>query len=223
MPIEAFPETQRTRIRHWLDQGEAGIRDLNHHLMLVYAPALRIYFLGTSYRRLGEPDEIINGFLADRLDRPDFMLKWRDSGLRLRRWLANGLCFYLKEEWRKRKRFSAEGTIGEEPPAAPQDSDRSIDRAFVQASVRAALQRAQSDCEKRNLSTHWSMFMRYHFEGVPCKRLAEEFGVSSGQAWVMVRTAQRRFTQSLRDVISEDSDNPSRVDEEIAALLDAAG
>ena len=102
MSANAFPQTRRTWIDDALDRGGDGVHDVNGHIMETYAWPLRVYYLGTNSRWLGEPDDVIDGFFADRLARDSFLGDWRASGLRLRRWLINAFCFYLLE-LRRRK------------------------------------------------------------------------------------------------------------------------
>jgi hypothetical protein len=76
--------------------------------MEVYYEPLCIYCRATSYRTLGEPEEIVGGFFASRLSDPTWIARWRDESrarsMPLRRWLLNGLCFYMREEARRQRR-----------------------------------------------------------------------------------------------------------------------
>ena len=87
MKQDAFPQTLRTWIGARLVDGHAGRADVNRHLMTVYLRPLKIYFMGTSERWLGEPDDVVSGFFADRLARENFLDDWIASGVSLRRWL----------------------------------------------------------------------------------------------------------------------------------------
>ena len=59
-----------------------------------YAGPLAVFVRGSSLARLGEPAEIVNGFFASRLSDAEFLRAWDRSGMRLRRWLMNGILFY---------------------------------------------------------------------------------------------------------------------------------
>ena len=130
-----FPPTLCTWIEGRLDDGTIGRDAINRHVMESYELPLRIYYLGTSWRTLGEPEDIINGFMADRLERPNFFTQWKSSGKRLRHWLINALHFYLKEQWRRDRRHDAmsidRGTSEDTDHSAfePSFSDRDVDRA----------------------------------------------------------------------------------------------
>jgi hypothetical protein len=223
MPTDHFPPTMNTWIDEALSQGDRGRQAVNRHLLELYAEPLRAYFLGSSFRSMGEPDDIVNGFFADRLSRPGFFQNWRDSGLRLRRWLMNALCFYLREQRRKANRQAHADLADAGELADPsQESHRDADRAFVRSVVQTALERGRADCEARRMGLHWSVFVRYHLENVPCATLAQEIGEEPGRVWVMIRSAQRRFAGALRTLLIEDGTPEDRVDEEIAGLLRAS-
>jgi len=44
----------------------------------------RANLAGSSYRSVEEPADVVRGFMADRLSRPDFLDEWVDSGKKLR-------------------------------------------------------------------------------------------------------------------------------------------
>ena len=102
-----FPSTHATWIAERVTQcfdGEANpaqaraARDaLNDHVMRRYFEPLRAYAQGSGWRSLGESADLVNGFFASRLEQADYLLRWRDSGLPLRRWLMNGLLLHLHE------------------------------------------------------------------------------------------------------------------------------
>ena len=66
---DVFPVTQRTWLGRALVRGHEGLSEANHHIMDVYAQPLKVYYLGSSFRTLGEPDDVVQGFFADRLAR----------------------------------------------------------------------------------------------------------------------------------------------------------
>lgn len=224
MAQDVFPATLNTWINVQLrEQGDGGRRNLNRHLMDTYAWPLRVYYLGTNSRWLGEPDEVIQSFFANRLEHEDFMAKWQASGLRLRRWLMNSFCYYLMELRRQRKRDQSATEVKDDQVTFTGDPDRAIDRASAQAFVRQAMQQAQATCRDENLEAHWGIFLRHHLDGLSFQTLGEEFGVDAARATVMARTATRKFRAALRDVVARDGVAPDRIDEEIQALVQEIG
>ncbi len=225
MSREAFPQTLNPT---WWDArlnvgDEASLTEARNHIMLVYSDPLKAYFTGSSFREMGDADEIVHGFFADRLSRPDYLRQWRASGKRLRRWLMNGLCFYLRECIRDENLRDATGThaLVELASADPTES-RAMDVAFLQSVVQHALASSRADCAARNLQEHWEYFHAYHLLGRSCDDLAAEHGVDHDRMWVMIRTGQRRFAKALRDHLAEDGVRADQIDDEIRDLLELA-
>lgn len=218
---DAFPATRMTWIRDRLDSGEEGRRDVTSHLMEVYAEPLRIYLLGSSFRSAGEPEELINGFFANRLARREYMEGWRSSDKRLRRWLINGLIFYIKEEYRRQKRRGA--SLSDEAEAGledPSDQYRAFEQAWAASVVRRAMSMASVRCSQEGLGAHWDIFVRHHIQQQPYAVCCQEHGVNAARAAVMSRTAATRFRDAVRELVSMDGADEKSIDQEIAGLRD---
>jgi DNA-directed RNA polymerase specialized sigma24 family protein len=225
---DVFPATMSDWINDRLVHGPEGRRDINRHIMTVYAWPLRVYFLGTRDRWLGEPDDVVQGFFADRLAKPQFFADWQSSGLRLRHWLINAFCFYLKELKRARLRGSAPGASGEvfdereNAPIDDQDPMDAVDRAYAVSVVREALRRAGLDCEAQGLAPHWAVFVGHFCQGHGYAELCQRLGLDPARGVVMARTAKKKFQIALHDILSRDL-HCTDVESEIRVLLGAAG
>ena len=225
MPRDVFPSTLLTWISHRQDEGATGRREINRHVMAVYGEPLLIYLRGHTLRWLGEPEELIDGFFANRLDREDFFAKWQASGLRLRRWLMNALNLYLMEVRRSRQQTARgrSAELDDEQWTGGDSPEKIVDRAFAQSIVRQALQQAQQRCKAKRLEEHWGVFMRHYYEGQKYDAFAGEYGVEPARAAIMARTATRVFRAALRNLLARDGTAPERIDEEIQALLEDIG
>lgn len=221
---DVFPATMATWIDDQLRLGPEGRRAVDHHIMSVYAWPMKVYFMGTRDRWLGEPDDVVQGFLADRLGKPEYFNKWRSSGLRLRHWLINGFCFYLKELRRAQRRTTA---IGEDAkfvstPDDPMDDSpgptAAFDRALIVSFVREALKQTRETCEAEGLAAHFEVFLRHFYHGQSYGDFARDLGVDEARAAVMARTARTKFQAALRSMLSREG---ADIDEEIRTLLDA--
>ncbi len=219
MKQDAFPQTLRTWIGARLVDGHAGRAEVNRHLMTVYLRPLKIYFMGTSERWLGEPDDVVSGFFADRLARENFLDDWIASGLSLRRWLCNGFCFYLKELRRQKFRDGRAGELKDDPVTFSGDPEQAMDRAFVAEVVRVALAQAREQCIADGLEDHWDVFEQHHCLGRAYQDIGAEMDIRPSRAAVMTRTATKRFREALRELIARDSAHDD-VDSEILALLE---
>ncbi|MCH2136238.1 MAG: hypothetical protein MK101_06605 [Phycisphaerales bacterium] len=218
MARDAFPPTLQTWINERLDAGPSGRLDVNAHVMTTYALPLQIYLQGSSWRRFGEVDDILNGFFASRLDKPEFFQQWRDSGKRLRYWLINALRFHLQELYRRSRRDEAQPLPEFD---APEVDHRAVDRAWARALVATACKEAQARCNDEGLSEHWSVFRRHHLDAQPYRTIAEDMGITPGRCAVMVRTATARFKAAVADRLVADGAPSDDLDGEIDTLLEA--
>lgn len=219
MKRDVFPSTLNTWIDRRLDEGDGGRAEVNRHVMSVYAMPLRTYFLGTGDRWLGEADEVVQGFFADRLDRPRFFADWQQADMPLRRWLINAFCFYLKELRRRRWRDDRSGTLPDDPVVYEGNAERDFDRAFVASVVQRAMELARESCEADGLGEHWEVFTDHFCHDRAYAELGPEHGVDAARAAVMARTASRRFRTAVREVLARDGGD-ERLDEQIRALVE---
>lgn len=216
-----FPQTARTWIEDHLVRGDAGQAEVNHHLMSVYADPLRAYLACTPYRSLGEADDLVEGFFADRLGRPAFLCDWRRSEKRLRHWLMNAFLFYLKETARGEGRQARLREISEELPDDSQAPGEALDRAFANSLVRAAMEQARESCLSRDFAVHFEVFREHHWNGVSYAELGARMKISPERARVMCRTARDAFRRALRSMLVRDGGQMGDVDREIDSLLEA--
>jgi DNA-directed RNA polymerase specialized sigma24 family protein len=200
--------------------GDVGQADVNHHLMSVYAEPLRAYLACTPYRSLGEPDDLVEGFFADRLGRPEFLSGWRRSEKRLRHWLMNAFVFYLKETVRGVNRQRRSYEISEEFPDDSQAPGEVLDRAFAMALVQTAMEQARESCRSRGLGDHFDVFREHYWNDVAYAELGTSMGVSPERARVMARTARDAFRRALRALLLRDGGQIGNVDGEIDSLLE---
>ncbi len=220
MERDAFPTTMHTWIDQQLADPDRGRANINRHVMEVYAWPLTIYFRGTRDRWLGEPEEIVQGFFADRLDRPDFLTGWRASGLLLRRWLMNAFCFYLAELRRKHRRDSHADEPDDVPAVDLTDPEGEMDRAFVVTIVRQAMNAALESCADAGLAEHWRIFVLHHYSGKSYQTIAANLSITPARAAVMSRTAGRKFKGALRELLNRDGATLDGIDDEIQSLLE---
>ena len=175
MKKDVFPDTLKTWIERKLLEGDAGRGAVNHHVMEIYSVPLEVYCRGIPARDLGEPEDLVRGFFADRLDRENFFDDWKASDLRLRRWLMNAIAFYLKEQRRKKIRDQRVQPLEIDPFGTPEETDKATDKAFAISIVRKALEDSRAVCATKGLEEHWKIFYRHYYEGPQlqgfCRRL----------------------------------------------------
>jgi DNA-directed RNA polymerase specialized sigma24 family protein len=203
-----------------LDEGDAST--VHAHVMEVYAEPLRIYCAGCSLRWVGQPRDLVAGFFADRLSRPAFLDRWRESKRPLRFWLIVGFKHYLHEEARRMKRAGRAVPCENLDPGST-DSDKVYDQGCVVQLVRRVLTIAAADCKERGLEDHWEIFTMFHFRGLSLHQIAEAKGLEPARVAVMKRTATQRFRQILRELISWDGARDPEIDDEIRGLIGVLG
>jgi hypothetical protein len=212
---DLFDPTPRSHMLELMSAERPG--DLNRFLMEAYARPLAAYLSATSFRQLGPCDDLVAGFFASRLDRREWIEAWVQSGLRLRRWLVNGLLLYAKEELRRRGRDQV--VEGDVEPLSP-SVERLFDRTYAREVVRLACEQAAASCGADGLSLHWSLFLRHHADGRTYAALAAEEELSEGRVVGFIRTATGRFREAVARLLVRDGANREELDREIAALLE---
>lgn len=214
-----FPSTPRGWIGEQISLGAEGRKVVVAHVMESYARPLERYLRGSSYRSAGEPHELVQGFLAERLPAPDFFSRWLDSGMPLRRWLMNGFLFYLRETVRRDQRFPQ--GFETDPTDGREDAHRQFEREWAISLVARALERARASCERRGQREHWELFERHYLHGVPYAALIAERGISAKEAATMVRTAAGKLRVAIFDLLARDGIPDAEIDHEIARLMEA--
>jgi hypothetical protein len=233
---DAFPTTHRTWIvetlRAALESREPGAREralteLRQHVMQRYFEPLRIYVKGSSFRTMGESADLVNGFFASRLSRDDYLAKWTESKLPLRRWLANGLVLYLRER-------SREGRIGGRPVEVRDPSDlemldipalhepdaaMAMERSWAEAVVAGALRATLAGLETSRRQPAWEVFQRHFVQGETYETIAQETGRSLLDLKADAKLVQRRLRAEVEQLLREDGVPESRLEEETDHLL----
>lgn len=214
-----FPSTRSGWIGARLALGEEGRLEVVRHVMASYALPLERYLRGSSYRQLGDPKELVQGFLADKVTREDFFQRWAESEAPLRRWLMNGFLFYLRESARRQQRGPSPLEV--DPTDGREDSHRQFEREWGNALITRALERARQSCERRGQSLHWELLVRHHLHGIPYATLIAEHGISAKEAATMVRTASAKLRKAIFDQFDKDGVEESQIDAEIIRLMEA--
>ena len=111
-PVDHFPSTHATWIDAQLTLAEGGdarvaagaAQSLQTHVMERYHRPLCAYVRTGAFARLGEPEDLVAGLFAKQLQGLEFLLRWRTSGMPLRRWMMNAASFHCRGLARDRAR-----------------------------------------------------------------------------------------------------------------------
>lgn len=226
-----FPTTHATWIAEQLDRGEAGRDELNSHIMRRYAAPLHAYVRGSSLRALDDADALVNGFFVTRLSRGDYLSKWRQSTLPLRRWLVNGILLHARERMREARKASggcegcACGTgcdsvdaIGLEPSAFEQ-----FERAWSRALLGDACALAERELVDEGDAEVWEVFRRHYLDGLEYADIGLQLRITAAEARTRARRASYRFERALRQLLEDEGVARDDLDEEIAWLMEVSG
>ena len=229
MQGSAFPTTHATWLRTLVGEGVATAERGNAAerariaVMERYAEPLSVFVRGSSLARLGEPDEIVNGFFAARLSDAAFLEGWARSGMRLRRWLMNGILFYGQGVARDRMRAAARGGAVEpreldrrEGDGATAEAD--FERAWAVAVVREATARVEATLEAEGRAVDFEIFRRHAIDGQPYAIFAREVGRSEQQCAGATRLVAQRVRAALAEVLREEGVAEGELDAEIARV-----
>jgi DNA-directed RNA polymerase specialized sigma24 family protein len=216
---DVFAPTMRTWILDRDEAGKSGRDELNRYIMEVYAPALKVYYLGTSYRSYWDADDAVSGFFVEYLGRAEYFREWQKSGMRLRRWLMNGMCWYLKSRWKAEIGRNKGAVMPDDSGLMPAGEDDTQRGEFVRAFVRAARELARQECDRRGLARQWEAFTLYYVRGLSRRLIGEQLGENDERVWVMVLTGKRHFVKAAREVLLRDGVREEDIDLDIGDLL----
>ncbi|MEY2805634.1 MAG: hypothetical protein RIR65_51 [Planctomycetota bacterium] len=224
---DIFPSTHDSWLCEMLDGPPEQVERAAVALTARYREPLRVYFEGSSFGRLGvqgltdfgDAEELVHGFLAARLARAEFLAAWRQSGMRLRRFVVNGFLFYLREQARAaRRRRSREQRADPADDGVGEDSTAEFDRAWALAVVREASETTAARLVARGRARHWELFVRHFVDGVPYGDLVEPFGLTPSQAASSARDVAFELRRCLRAVLSRDGITEADLGPELALI-----
>ena len=235
--VDHFPSTHATWIDAQLTIAErsraagdaagevSAIGSLRQHLMERYHAALRAYVLGGSLRKLGEADELVGGFFADRACGPAFLAQWRASGLPLRRWMMTGINLYGKSIIRDRTRDREHPGGDIDPGSLVDDStaERAFERAWALSVLNAALERVHAELADQGRIDDYEIFRRRVIAGEPYAQVAADEGRTEQQCAGATRLVTERLRTALRDVLRDEGVTEPEVSTAISEVYDAFG
>lgn len=228
--VDHFPSTHQT----WIDaqltiieerglDAPAGIdarRSLARYLMDRYHAPLRAYVVGSPLRELGEPDELVNGFFAHLLSTPGSMVRWRASGLPLRRWLMHGMAFHGRTVRKDANRNRERAPLDAEATQADQGSDgvHAFDRAWALGLVNQAHRIAHAECVDRGMLDEYEVFRLHVNERLSYALIAPRTGRTPQQCAHATRRVGEMLRRAVRQALREEGVPPGEMDETVAEV-----
>ena len=220
---DLFPTTSTTwladRLTHAPDEARA-------HVMSRYFEPLCAYVRASSLRALGEPADLVNAFLAARLADPAYLTRWSNSGMPLRRWLANGLLTHARNDALARARRSRAG--GSAPPAELERMTDAhdtgallaLERAWAVRTVTEAHERVHSELVAEGRADWWELFRLHGIQGMAYEQACAITGIARSNATNVHRAVVVRLRDALRAILEREGIRPDEIDRELAIMQD---
>lgn len=215
-----FPRTEYTWIEDRLAAGQTGVAEVRRHLMEMYAKPLSIYIKGSTFRTVGDPDELVAGFFASRLSRPSYIDDWRESGRPLRKWIITGLRHFLFEQIKAARKDAALYAFDErlDAPQGDDDATRAYERAVARQLVEQALRQTEADLIQDGLELHWRVFWLHMVQGMSYQAMEQQLAITPSRLAALCRTATRRFRVVVRRLVSWPGAEQSEIELDLSAL-----
>jgi len=225
--LGSFPATVWSLVARASGGGEAALQQL----LMRYLPALRARLV--LERRVGrdEADDLLQGFIADKMIGQELIGKVDRSKGKFRTFVLTALDRYAIDRARSqaagRRAIPRAGT--EELanlPAATDGPSRQFDLHWARQVIDQAVRQMESQCSTLGRNDLWELFRcrvldpaLAGVEPVPYERLLERFQFATpAAASNALVTAKRMFERTLRSVVGEYAGDESAIDQEIVDL-----
>lgn len=235
--VDHFPSTHGTWIEGQLERAmDAGATDmaaagvaLRTHLMERYYEPLCIYVQSRSLIALGEPADIVGEFFARDFDSVEFLRRWRDSGMPLRRWVMNAMALHckglLRDVGRMARRHDDAGKVDEVAGAFAR-AERAFDRAWAVSIANRAFWIAQMDAESRGRPQDALAFRLHAIDGATHEAIARQLHITESQSSNACRRMSGRMREAIGDLLRQDGVQQDQLEQavgEVLALVREAG
>lgn len=233
--VDHFPSTHDTWIGDQLQMLAAGSEtdareaalQLRTHIMARYREPLLAYAGASSFRSLSSPEDLVHGFFAERLADLAYLRNWRDSRMKLRRWLCNGLLLHMFDIAQRRRRDARAVDMAGKRAQQQRVDEPAADLAFERAWARGVIERAAEATETalRVEGRHdaWRLFTRHVVDGLTQVAAGAEAGLAEGETKARIRLAVRRLRDAVAAELVADGVPLAEVQAETDAIVSVFG
>jgi hypothetical protein len=233
MPFDdLFPTTRATwlcdRIGDLARSGTAsadGLREAREHVMRRYYEPLAAYLSATSYRDVDAPAALVAGFFVDRLSDDAYLLGWKSSGLPLRKWLVNGLLFWVRTEVRRRRRTmerelagGAEALALEASGSAALHAEQVFEREWARSIVSDACEVVAERLVAEGLAARWQHFRRHVLDGLTYEAVARESACEAREVRSACRVVRARLEMAFFELLRAEGVRESELEGEVKRI-----
>ena len=230
-----FPTTRWSLVVAAGDGSARVRREALGTLLKDYLVPLRHYLVRRRRIPPHDADDLLQGFVSEKVLRDELVPRARQSRGRFRTFLLTALNQFLAGRARhagRKKRLLLAGTSLASLASLPEPPDESADPAeafevtWARGVLDLAQRRTRAECESSGRADLWAVFqarvLRPTLENVeptPYERLAVSLSLpSADDVYPLLTTAKRMFARNLRAVVGEYVRDEAEVDQEIAAL-----
>lgn len=220
-----FPTTRLTTLLDGLrtqDLSEATAR-LAATIMARYAGPLAIYARGSSLREIAEPEDLVHGFFATALADPAYFARYQASGMRMRRWLMNGLLLHARGVARDRVRQVRREGAPLDAAITVADGSASAEDAYHRAWALALLSEACASVEAMLVAEGrdraWTVFRRHAIDGRSYGELEPELGLGRQQMADLVRTVTQRLRARMLELLEAEGGDAAEELRDVVRLV----
>lgn len=186
----------------------AAHAQLAETIMSRYAAPLEAYARGSTLREIAEPADLVHGFFAGALADATYFTRYQASGMRMRRWLMNGLLLHARSVARDRARAARREGAPLETALGAQSVEPTAEAAFDRAWALAILSEACTAVEGALLAEGrdraWTVFRRHAIDGRSYIDLEAELGLGRQQMADLVRSVTKRIRARMLELLESE-------------------
>jgi hypothetical protein len=234
MKPSRFPETEWSLVARAAVDADDVRTVAVAELLKNYSPALRAFLVETRRIPPDTAEDILQGFIADRIVASRILARAEKRRGKLRSFLVKSLSNFANT-WMSRERTLDARTVDLDESildvrSSAQGADR-FDQEWIRSLVADALTLMEDDCRSRERADLWEIFrLRVALpildgvEPVGYDRLIEQLHLDSPrQAINLLTTAKRAFLRHLRVAVGRYVSGEDSIDEEISDLRAIVG
>ncbi|NJL31223.1 MAG: hypothetical protein HC898_06090 [Phycisphaerales bacterium] len=231
--VHPFPTTQWSMVRVAGQEGHTGHRKALEDFLRKYLPALRMHLLLDRHIQEEEVEDLLQGFVTDKVIQDKILNQANQAKGRLRTFLLAVLGNYVSQQYRHdhaklRSPTQPMASLSEcidHYDRAPQPAD-AFDATWAREVIYATIREMQLYCERTQRTDIWVLFdarilgpLIRNEPPVPYAELVQRCQLTSpSEASNLVISGKRIFTRVLHAVVGEYAGDPHNVEEEIINL-----